>query len=45
MSMKMLFEQRQDTEIVQAMNGDEAVKTIQKNMVEFHTYKHGSDEQ
>ena len=24
------------------MNGDEAVKTIQKNMVEFHAYQTGS---
>ena len=26
------------------MNGDEAVKIIQKNMVEFHSYQAGSNE-
>lgn len=35
------LETKSDLQIVQAMNGDQAVKLIQKNMVEFHEYKCG----
>ena len=38
-SMKHIFESNPNTSVVQAMNGDEAVKTIQKNMNEFHQYQ------
>ena len=38
LSMKQIFESNPNNEVVQAMNGDEAVKIIQRNMIEFHQY-------
>ena len=39
--MKMLLEAHANTDMSQAMNGDQAVKKIQENMGEFHDFKEG----